>query len=247
MRVAGSPPLRGPRLRQRWPASASSRAGTTLSGCIRHWVIGNPWPFSKPPRSSSPRNRNHPSPPTLHEGGSLQAEAQDQTVQGLVTANPTTLQTALIRPGCNDPPNEAQRCLMRNLQPPTWRPQTRADYDRPPAALADVRAFGASARSRAARMESAASTMQPCASVGASLRNRTLFALLERHTRRGRCEFANLYAPTSHRPPQPHGAAACASSAAARSANAMPDTGLRSNAVLPVSASSTARRTLASA
>ena len=55
---------------------------------------------------------------------------------------------------------------MRNLQPPTWRPQTRADYDRPPAALADVRAFGASARSRAARMESAARTMQPCASVG---------------------------------------------------------------------------------
>ena len=91
------------------------------------------------------------------------------------------------------------------------------------------------------------STMQPCASVGASLPNRALFALLERHTRRGRCEFANLYAPTSHLPPQPHGAAACASSAAARSANAMPDTGLRSNAVLPVSASSTASRTLSSA
>src|SRR6266851_5825936 len=57
------------RPKRRWLVLALSKAGTTPSGCIPHWATARPWPTKLPWRHSQP-NRNHPSPPTLHENGS---------------------------------------------------------------------------------------------------------------------------------------------------------------------------------
>ena len=51
-----------------WLASASLRAGTTPFGCIPHWATSRRSPMNSPWRQS-PRNRNYPSPRTLHENG----------------------------------------------------------------------------------------------------------------------------------------------------------------------------------
>src|SRR3984893_10320244 len=62
--AAGSPP----RSRPRWPASASSKVGTTRCGCTQPSATARQWPMKQRWRRS-PQNRNHPSPTPLHETG----------------------------------------------------------------------------------------------------------------------------------------------------------------------------------
>jgi len=57
-----------PRSRPRWPASASSKVGTTRCGCTQPSAIARQWPMKRRWRRSR-QNRNHPSPTSLHESG----------------------------------------------------------------------------------------------------------------------------------------------------------------------------------
>src|SRR5437879_12802001 len=56
------------RPRRRWPASASSKPGTTRRGGIPHSATARLWPTKMRWRSNQ-RERNQPSSPTLHENG----------------------------------------------------------------------------------------------------------------------------------------------------------------------------------
>src|SRR5882757_5484291 len=56
------------RPRQRWPASALSKAGTTRCDCILPSATARPWPTNRRWRSNQ-RKRNQPSSPALHENG----------------------------------------------------------------------------------------------------------------------------------------------------------------------------------
>ena len=51
-----------------WPASASSKVGTTRRGCTQPSATARQWPMKQRWRRSR-QNRNHPSPTPLHETG----------------------------------------------------------------------------------------------------------------------------------------------------------------------------------
>jgi len=57
-----------PRSRPRWPASASSKVGTTRCGCTQPSATARQWPMKQRWRWSR-QNRNHPSPTSLYEIG----------------------------------------------------------------------------------------------------------------------------------------------------------------------------------
>ena len=57
-----------PRSRPRWPASASSKVGTTRCGCTQPSATARQWPMKRRWRRSR-QNRNHPSPTPLYETG----------------------------------------------------------------------------------------------------------------------------------------------------------------------------------
>ena len=57
-----------PRSRPRWPASASSKVGTTRCGCTQPSATARQWPMKQRWRRSR-QNRNHPSPTPLYETG----------------------------------------------------------------------------------------------------------------------------------------------------------------------------------
>src|SRR6266851_1224597 len=75
------------RPKRRWLVLALSKAGTTPSGCIPHWATARPWPTKLPWRHSKP-NRNHPSPPTLHENGSTSCEPLSHNSLDLIRGSP---------------------------------------------------------------------------------------------------------------------------------------------------------------
>ncbi len=66
MRAAGATQVHVPRSRPRWPASASSKVGTTRCGCTQPSATARQWPMKQRWRRSR-QNRNHPSPTPLYE------------------------------------------------------------------------------------------------------------------------------------------------------------------------------------
>ena len=94
-----------PRPKQRWRASASSKAGTTRSGCTPRWPTGRPW-LTKPLWRPSPRNRNHQNSTTLHQGGSTSPgrSGRRMTPRGIrFGAEPTQLSSHKVpSPGRGD-------------------------------------------------------------------------------------------------------------------------------------------------
>lgn len=66
-----------------WPASATSRVGTTPSGFTPPWVIARQRPTSRRIRQRSQRTRNHPRPSTVHRTGAIPHLGLEQAVDGL--------------------------------------------------------------------------------------------------------------------------------------------------------------------
>ena len=85
-----------PGSRSRWPASASSKVGTTRCGYTPPSATARQWPMKRRWRRSR-QSRNHPSPTPLYENGELHTEAVSLGNQIRAGARPNDLAQKLER------------------------------------------------------------------------------------------------------------------------------------------------------